>query len=96
MAKIRTKRVRSIFAPRRDKHLSAKITISRLPGGDWSGLPFLACIRISPSPFVGRKHGECAAAKNPRQALAKALRLTSTVVAKRSGAFKGHRRRHAR
>ncbi len=52
--------------------------------------PFVACVKIGGGPILNTM---CAAGKNPRKALAAALRKVAKQTSTRSGAYAGYRRR---
>ncbi|MHB8734641.1 MAG: hypothetical protein ACYC6M_04990 [Terriglobales bacterium] len=70
--------------------------IAQASGG--AGGPFTSC--VWPNRSITSRHGggalACAAGRNPRQAIGKALAKAGRAIAKRSGAFAGLSKRRRR
>jgi hypothetical protein len=68
-------------------------------GMDTGSKAFVACasfktggyVKLSPGFEPSKMHGACAYGRNPRAAMASALRKAASKIAKRSGAFAGMR-----
>lgn len=88
----KVKRISTKDGGRRVVQTSIDITRTNRDGKSTGNQNFLACVRIGGK--WGRKpKSGCSYGKNPRAALAAALRRAAENVASRGGAFAGYKRR---
>lgn len=93
MGRVQTKRMRYPPGAHRGIRIPSSIIVRRI-GAQYAIDRFQACVQIGSDRLFRRKSdiaAVCGFGKNPRRAVAAALRFLATRVSKRSGAFKGIR-----